>query len=64
MVLLVIATKRQAMAVEVVARAGRILPALFLPSGLYYIHEGGGLYMIGMSFPDNLVGREDFSWGR
>jgi FAD-dependent oxidoreductase domain-containing protein 1 len=57
-------TKRQVTTVEVAARPGRILPALFLPSGLYCIHEGGGLFMIGKSFPDDPVGLEDFSWER
>jgi glycine/D-amino acid oxidase-like deaminating enzyme len=57
-------TKRQVTTVEVAARPDRILPALFLPSGLYCIHEGGGLFMIGKSFPDDPVGLEDFSWER
>jgi glycine/D-amino acid oxidase-like deaminating enzyme len=57
-------TKRQVTTVEVAARPGRILPALFFPSGLYCIHEGGGLFMIGKSFPDDPVGLEDFSWER
>ncbi|HNP74327.1 MAG TPA: FAD-dependent oxidoreductase [Kouleothrix sp.] len=57
-------TKRQVTTVEVAARPGHILPALFFPSGLYCIHEGGGLFMIGKSFPDDPVGLEDFSWER
>jgi glycine/D-amino acid oxidase-like deaminating enzyme len=57
-------TKRQVTAVEVAARPDHILPALFLPSGLYCIHEGGGLFMIGKSFADDVVGLEDFSWER
>ncbi len=57
-------TKRQVTTVEVAARPERILPALFLPSGLYCIHEGGGLFMLGKSFPDDPVGLEDFSWER
>lgn len=57
-------TKRQVTTVEISARPGHILPALFLPSGLYCIHEGGGLFMVGKSFPDDPVGLEDFSWER
>jgi glycine/D-amino acid oxidase-like deaminating enzyme len=57
-------TKRQVTTVEVAARPDRILPALFLPSGLYCIHEGGSMFMIGKSFPDDPVGLEDFSWER
>lgn len=57
-------TKRQVTAVEVAARPDHILPALFLPSGLYCIHEGGSLFMLGKSFPDDPVGLEDFSWER
>lgn len=60
----VIPTKRQVTTVEVAVRPERILPALFLPSGLYCIHEGGGLFMIGKSFPDDPVGLEDFIWER
>lgn len=57
-------TKRQVTTVEVSTRPDRILPALFLPSGLYCIHEGGGLFMIGKSFPDDPVGLDDFGWER
>jgi glycine/D-amino acid oxidase-like deaminating enzyme len=57
-------TKRQVTTVEVAARPDRILPALFFPSGLYCIHEGGGLFMLGKSFPDDPVGLDDFTWER
>ena len=50
--------------VEVAARPDHILPGLFWPSGLYCFHEGGGLFMVGKSFPDDPVGLEDFSWER
>ncbi|MFN8477775.1 MAG: FAD-dependent oxidoreductase [Kouleothrix sp.] len=57
-------TKRQVTAIEIAVRPERILPALFFPSGLYCIHEGGGVFMLGKSLPDDPVGLEDFSWER
>lgn len=60
----IIPTKRQVTSVEVAERPDRILPLLFFPSGLYCMHEGGGLFMIGKSFPDDPVGLDDFSWDR
>lgn len=36
------------------------LPSLFLPTGLYIIHENGGHFMIGKSLPDDPIGF-DFS---
>jgi FAD-dependent oxidoreductase domain-containing protein 1 len=56
--------KRQVTSVEIAARPDHILPGLFWPSGLYCFHEGGGLFMVGKSFPDDPVGLEDFSWER
>ncbi len=57
-------TKRQVTAVEIGTQPDHVLPALFLPSGLYCTHEGGGMFMIGKSFPDDPIGLEDFSWDR
>jgi len=55
-------TKRQVTIVETNYRGEGVLPALFLPSGLYVIHEGEGLFMVGKSFPDDYVGYDDFRW--
>ncbi len=55
-------TKRQITIVETNYRGEGILPMLFLPSGLYIVHEGAGLFMIGKSFPDDYVGYDDFRW--
>lgn len=55
-------TKRQVTIVETNYHGEGILPALFLPSGLYVIHEGEGLFMVGKSFPDDYIGYDDFRW--
>jgi FAD-dependent oxidoreductase domain-containing protein 1 len=55
-------TKRQVTIVETGYHGEGILPVLFLPSGLYIIHEGGGLFMCGKSFPDDYIGYDDFRW--
>lgn len=60
----VLPTKRQVTAVEITAQPDHILPLLFFPSGLYCIHEGGSMFMIGKSLPDDPVGLEDFGWER
>lgn len=39
-------------------------PLLFLPSGLYVVHEGAGVFTIGKSFPTDYVGYDDFTWER
>ena len=57
-------TKRQVAIVETNARPETTLPVLFLPSGLYLIHEGDGLFMCGKSFSDDYVGYDDFNWER
>lgn len=57
-------TKRQVTVIETTARPEKILPCLFLPSGLYVIHEGEGIFTIGKSFPDDAVGLDDFKWER
>ena len=56
--------KRQVHIIETNLRPEKILPALFLPGGLYCIHEGGGHFMCGKSLPDDPVGYDDFSWER
>ena len=45
-------------------RPERVLPVLFLPSGLYCIHEHEGLFIVGKSFSDDYVGYDDFVWER
>lgn len=57
-------TKRQVTIVETNVHPEKVLPALFLPSGLYVIHEGEGIFMIGKCFPDDYVGTDDFVWER
>lgn len=57
-------TKRQVTVVETNARPEKVLPCLFLPSGLYVIHEGEGIFTIGKSFADDYVGLDDFKWER
>jgi FAD-dependent oxidoreductase domain-containing protein 1 len=48
--------KRQVFVIETNARSENKLPGLFFPSGLYIFHETGGLFMVGKSFPDDMVG--------
>lgn len=55
-------TKRQVTIVETNYHGEGVLPALFLPSGLYIIHEGEGLFMVGKSFADDYIGYDDFRW--
>jgi FAD-dependent oxidoreductase domain-containing protein 1 len=57
-------TKRQVTIVETNARPEKILPLLFLPSGLYCIHEGEGIFTVGKSFLSDYVGYDDFRWDR
>jgi glycine/D-amino acid oxidase-like deaminating enzyme len=57
-------TKRQVTVVETNARPQKILPLLILPSGLYCIHEGEGVFTVGKSFPNDTVGYDDFHWER
>lgn len=56
--------KRQVTVVETGIRSETILPCLFFPSGLYCIHEGAGLFMVGKSFADDPVTLDDFDWDR
>ena len=57
-------TKRQVTVIETNARPEMILPLLVLPSGLYCIHEGEGLFTVGKSFATDPVGYDDFNWER
>jgi FAD-dependent oxidoreductase domain-containing protein 1 len=57
-------TKRQVTVVETNARPEKMLPLLFLPSGLYCIHEGEGIFTVGKSFQTDHVGYDDFHWER
>jgi FAD-dependent oxidoreductase domain-containing protein 1 len=52
----VIPVRRQVFVVETPLQPDTILPSLFLPSGLYIIHERGGHFMIGKSLPDDPIG--------
>jgi glycine/D-amino acid oxidase-like deaminating enzyme len=56
--------KRQVTVIETAVRPERLLPALFLPSGLYVIHEGEGRFMCGKSLADDPITEDDFAWGR
>lgn len=56
--------KRQVFVIETNLKPEKTLPALFLPSGLYLIHEGGGHFMCGKSLPNDPVTYDDFSWQR
>ncbi|HQV70172.1 MAG TPA: FAD-binding oxidoreductase [Thermoflexales bacterium] len=60
----VIPIKRQVTVVEIAERPGKILPAIFFPSGLYGMHEGGGMFTFGQSFPDDPETVDDFVWQR
>lgn len=57
-------TKRQVTVIETNYHSEKTLPELFLPSGLYLIHESEGLFMCGKSFPDDYVGYDNFRWER
>ncbi|MCE7985241.1 MAG: FAD-binding oxidoreductase [Caldilinea sp. CFX5] len=57
-------TKRQVTIFETNLHPTTRLPALFLPSGLYLIHEDAGLFMSGKSFADDPIGYDDFHWER
>ena len=51
---------RQVYVVETPFNPDGFLPSLFLPTGLYLIHENGGHFLIGKSLPDDPIGF-DFS---
>jgi FAD-dependent oxidoreductase domain-containing protein 1 len=57
-------TKRQVTVVETQVRPEKTLPLLFLPSGLYCIHENDGVFTVGKSLPTDYVGYDDFNWDR
>ena len=56
--------KRQVTVIETAVRPEKTLPLLFLPSGLYCIHENEGVFTVGKSLPTDYVGYDDFSWDR
>ncbi len=55
--------RRQVFIIETPLQSAQLIPSLFLPSGLYLIHEHGGRFMCGKSFADDPVGI-DFHWDR
>ncbi len=55
--------KRQVFVIETEVRPETTLPLTLFPCGLYMIHEHGGVFMVGKSFPDDAVGFE-FTWDR
>lgn len=57
-------TKRQVTVIETNVRPEKTLPVLFLPSGLYCIHESHGVFTVGKSLPADYVGYDDFAWDR
>ena len=57
-------TKRQVTVFETNVHPATRLPALFLPSGLYVMHEDAGLFTCGKSFADDPIGYDDFRWER
>jgi glycine/D-amino acid oxidase-like deaminating enzyme len=54
---------RQVFIVETEVHSDDLLPAFFSPSGLYCIHEGGNLFMVGKSLNEDPIGFE-FAWSR
>jgi glycine/D-amino acid oxidase-like deaminating enzyme len=54
---------RQVFIVETEVQSDDLIPAFFSPSGLYCIHEGGNLFMVGKSLQEDPIGYE-FSWSR
>lgn len=57
----VIPVRRQVFIVDTKARPDGFLPSLFMPTGLYLIHENASHFMVGKSFDDDPVGY-DFNW--
>ncbi|NUM47263.1 MAG: FAD-binding oxidoreductase [Anaerolineales bacterium] len=60
----VLPIKRQVTVFETPVHFEHVLPLLFLPSGLYVIHEGGKHFMAARSFDDDPITTEDFEWHR
>lgn len=56
--------KRQVTIFKSETRHEAILPLLFLPSGLYVMHEGGNVFYAGKSMADDPVTEDDFEWER
>ncbi len=54
-------TKRQCFAVDPAIKPATVLPLTFIPSGLYFRTETGGLILLGKSMPEDPVGF-DFNW--
>ncbi len=57
----VIPVRRQVFILDTKAHPDGFLPSLFMPSGLYLIHENANFFMVGKSFPDDPIGY-DFNW--
>jgi glycine/D-amino acid oxidase-like deaminating enzyme len=53
--------KRQVFVIETDVQPAGTLPLLFMPSGLYVIHERESLFMVGKSLPDDPIGYS-FEW--
>ncbi|MFK5951630.1 MAG: FAD-binding oxidoreductase [Desulfobacterium sp.] len=54
-------TKRQCFAVDPAIKPDTVLPLTFIPSGLYFRTETGGLILLGKSMEDDPIGF-DFNW--
>jgi glycine/D-amino acid oxidase-like deaminating enzyme len=54
-------TKRQCFAIDPAIKPATTLPLTFLPSGLYFRTETGGLILLGKSMAEDPIGF-DFSW--
>ena len=59
----VIPVKRQCFAVDTAVKPQGPLPLTFLPSGIYFRTESGGLVLVGKSMDDDPVGY-DFTWSQ
>lgn len=60
----IVPIKRQVTIIETNVRPDKVLPMLFLPSGLYIVHEGAGNFTIGKSRETDPIGYDDFAWDR
>jgi glycine/D-amino acid oxidase-like deaminating enzyme len=60
----IVPIKRQVTIIETNVRPDKVLPMLFLPSGLYIVHEGAGNFTIGKSMENDPIGYDDFAWDR
>ncbi len=57
-------SKRQIFVAETEAHFDHILPVILLPNGQYAFHEGGNVFAIGGTLPNEPVTFDDFSWSR